>query len=142
MVKRRSTIIAVAAIVVLLAVAGVLLYNIENSSPLNKLSDELYKHGYYFHYSDFYPAEEYKNTTLRSLLAPIGGEAEAVEASRHAGFPSDIDKVGNIVLMLANIDDDSVVTIFLIDGEIELCFIQTIESGEIKSIDEADTADN
>ena len=55
-----------------------------------------------------------------------------VSAAKQAGFAADMDRRGEVSILLYQCDK-GVMTIYLIDGEIELCFIQT-QSGEVYPI--------
>ena len=49
--------------------------------------------------------------------------ADAVAASTAAGFPSDVEKRGEITLFAARAGSDTVM-LYSVDGEPELCFVQ------------------
>ena len=55
-----------------------------------------------------------------------------VSAAKQAGFAADMDRRGEVSILLYQCEK-GVMTIYLIDGEIELCFIQT-QSGEVYPI--------
>ena len=54
------------------------------------------------------------------------------ELSRASGFDADITKSGEVTILLAN-SKSGVITLYLVDGVIELAFIQTGE-GEVRPL--------
>lgn len=118
--KNTLTILAVA----LLAAALVWSLLLNSRSEVSRLVRNLNAaYGYDLRAADIYPAENWEQRSIRSLLPETDLQA-AVEASRAAGLPSDIDEEGHILLLLANTEQDIVVTLFLLDGQIELGFEQ------------------
>lgn len=123
MSKRKKQIIFLAAML-LLAVA--LFWNMmlnkfgEGARLARKLNAD---YGYALQADDIYPAADWKDTTIRTLLPEQDLEV-AVEASRSVGLPSDIDRKGHVALILANAKANIVITLYLLDGEIELGFLQ------------------
>ena len=53
---------------------------------------------------------------------------------RALASPSDIDRTGHITLLMANIGSDNVITLYLIDGEIELGFVQTKGTQTVRAL--------
>lgn len=129
--KTRMIFLAVAA--VLLAAAAVLYFTADNSS-LKALCGTVNAFGYDFVPDDWYAAGGEADTTI--LLLTDGEDlGEAVAASRNAGFPSDAEKRGEVALLLARTENDDVVTAYIVNGELELCFVQTL-AGAIKTLGE------
>lgn len=129
--RARVIIIAVAAALAVGAAAwGMVL---DSNDPLKPVVDKLNSYGYRFVSGDIFIVGETRDTTIAALLA--GTElSEAVEASSAAGFPSDVGARGDIMLMLVELDDAEVITIYLRDERIELCFIQHVTSGEVRPL--------
>ncbi|MEN6472205.1 MAG: hypothetical protein ABFC62_12120 [Clostridiaceae bacterium] len=129
--KTRLIFLAVAA--VLLAVAAVLYFTADNSG-LKELCGSVNAFGYDFVPDDWYAAGGEADSTILSLA---DGEdlSEVAAASLSAGFPSDVEKRGEVVLLLARTENDDVVTAYVVNGEIELCFVQTLD-GAIKALGE------
>ena len=105
---------------------------ISKNDPLEAIANELNAHGYSMRGDELYILGGKVNATIREVLAQgedAGAEELIAAAARQAGFAADIDRRGEITILLYQCDK-GVMTIYLIDGEIELCFIQT-QSGEV-----------
>ncbi|HWR24199.1 MAG TPA: hypothetical protein VN366_12055, partial [Feifaniaceae bacterium] len=64
-----------------------------------------------------------------------GAELDAaISASKETGFPSDVNKTGDVTLIMANAGGDDVITLYLVNGEIELAFVQVTGSDAIKAL--------
>lgn len=126
-------------IVLLLAallIAGAVLLNgtVTEQSPYRAVMEELTRRGYTMTEDDLYDVGSFENSTVRDVLA--GQELEqAVEASIQGGFPGDIDARGSIRLLLLTIENGDVITIFLRDGQIELCFIQRLDDSALRPLE-------
>lgn len=120
--KTRTILLIVAA--ALLAAAAFLYFTSDNSA-LQAVCDKVNAFGYDFVSDDWYVAGGQADTTIEALSS---GEdlSEAVEASKASGFPSDTNKLGEVVLLLGQLENDDVVTVYIVNGEIELCFVQTL----------------
>lgn len=123
--KLRTILLLVAA--ALLAAAAFLFFSAD-SGELSAVCEAVNAHGYSFVPDDWYAAGGQNDTTIAALT----GEdmTEAVAASKAAGFPSDTEKFGEVVLLLGRAENGDVVTIYIVSGAIELCFLQTTD-GEI-----------
>lgn len=129
--RARNILLAAAAL--LIAAAVLLSLDVARNDPLADLARELNAYGYSFDAEDFYVLGGAEDASIREVLEDSGaGLAPAVAASREAGFPSNVGAAGDITVLLASAEK-GVVTIYLRDGEIELCFLQT-EDGEILPI--------
>ena len=118
---RNVTLIAAAA---LLALAILLSLDIARNDPLADLAKQINAYGYDFTAEDFYVLGGAQDTSIAALLGEQGADlADAIAASKACGFPSDVNAAGDITALLANADE-GVVTIYLRDGTIELCFLQ------------------
>ena len=105
---------------------------ISKNDPLEAIANELNAHGYSMRGDELYILGGKADATIREVLAQgedAGAEELIAAAARQAGFAADIDRRGEITILLYQCDK-GVMTIYLIDGEIELCFIQT-QSGEV-----------
>ena len=56
----------------------------------------------------------------------------AADASREAGFSADVNRRGNIVVMLCAVSDEEVITLIIIDGDVEFAFIQVAGTDEVR----------
>lgn len=124
---RNITLIAAGA---LLVIALILAVSIAGDDPLADVAEEINAFGYSLTPEDFYVLGGAGDTSIAALLEKDEAElAPVIEASRACGFPSDTLATGDITALLAN-TDRGVVTVYMRDGNIELCFLQT-EEGEI-----------
>lgn len=131
--SRNIVLIAAAAV---LALALVLRLSI-SEDPRGALARELSAYGYALEAEDLYVLAGARDTTIEAVLrageqaAPLD-LAPALAASLEGGFPSDVSKTGDVTVLLAD-TERGVVTIYLLDGTIELCFLQTA-GGEVLPI--------
>ena len=126
--SNRTKFILLGLAAVLLVVAAVW------SVQLAHLAEELNAFGYSLEGEDIYVLGESRGISIAEVLAGTD-LTEAVAASRAAGFPSDVNAVGDIVAMLAN-TEAGVITLYLRNEAIELCFIQTDE-GQVLPLGES-----
>ncbi len=136
--RTKKILLIVAAILV---VAAVCLYSIaDNSSTLEWVCNELETHGIRISPSQLNYEGNAQNTSIRELMVT---EAEstlkaAIEASIDGGFESDIDAVGNIVLITGELESEDKLTVYIFENAdkpmyIALCFIQNSTTGEVRS---------
>lgn len=129
--RGRNITLAVAALLLIAAV--VLSADIARNDPLADLADEINRFGYTLTAEDFYVLGGAEDTSIAQVLGKEGADlAPAAAASGQAGFPADTQSVGDVTALLAK-TDRGVVTVYLLDGSIQLCFLQT-EDGEIEPI--------
>ncbi|HWS28895.1 MAG TPA: hypothetical protein VN512_02150 [Clostridia bacterium] len=127
--KTRAILLIVAAA---LLAAAAFLYFASGNGALKAVCEEVNAFGYAFLPDDWYTAGGQADTSIEALA---GSEdlSEAVAASKAAGFPSDTEKRGEVVLLLGQLANDDVVTVYIVNGEIELCFVQTL-GGDVFSL--------
>ncbi len=77
--------------------------------------------------------DEWENTSIRALL-PNDDLAAITEASVAAGLPSDVDRVGTVLLVMANTVEDEILTFFYVEGTLELGFVQYKGSDAIHAL--------
>ena len=129
--RGRTVTLAVAA--ALLVIAVVLSVGIARNDPLADLADEINRFGYTLRAEDFYMLGGAEDQSIAQVLADEEtGLAAVVAASGQAGFPADTQTAGDVTVLLAK-TGKGVVTIYLLDGSVQLCFLQT-ENGEIEPI--------
>lgn len=131
--KKRTRIVLITLAAVLLGIAAALNYDTENLGPRAEICNRLAEYGYSFGFDDIYVTGEGDGVSIRELLEHVD-LTDAVAASRQAGFPSDVDSAGQVVALLAALDEERVVTIYTLDGEMELCFIQILDSYEVEPL--------
>lgn len=129
--RGRNITLAVAALLLIAAV--VLSSDIARNDPLADLADEINRFDYALTAEDFYVLGGAEDTSIAQVLGEEGADlAPAAAASGQAGFPADTQSVGDVTALLAK-TDRGVITVYLLDGNIQLCFLQT-EDGEIEPI--------
>lgn len=130
--KRAKLIMFVIAVLMLCAAVIWNIY-LNEQGDLSKLTNIINAYGYSFDYGDFYAAGSTPDTSIAQLLKDTD-LSEAVAASKAAGFPSDIYRVGEVSLLLASLSDTQILTLYAVDGVIELCFLQDIRDNSVYPI--------
>ncbi len=134
LLNRKHTLILLIAAGVLLVGAMIWSFFLNKGSIASRVARELSEKGCSVRAGELYQHEYRRDTSIREMM----GETDlspAVEASVKAGFPSDIDKKGEVYCLLAELEN-GVLTVFLVDEEIELAFIQIPDSDEVLTIGE------
>lgn len=126
--SKKTRYILLGAAALLLAAALLWGSSIEKTDALARIAKELNEFGFSLVGDDLYVYGEARNTSIRELF-PETDLSDAVACSLAAGFPSDIDRVGDVVLLLAKVKE-GVITVYLVNGSTELCFIET-ETGNV-----------
>lgn len=123
-VENKRLFVLIAAAAALLIAALVWRIALESGSLSSKIIGELRNKGCFISADTLYQHEFKRNTSISALLE---GEdlAPAVAVSKQAGFPSDTEKIGDVYCLLAELDGGAVLTVFVVDEQIELAFIQT-----------------
>jgi len=135
MIENKTTKYIIFTIALIMLIAAVIwTISIGQNDELKKVADRINAYGYRFRGEDIYILGESRDVSIISLLDE-GDIRDAVAASVAAGFASDIHAIGDVVVMLIQVDDDgNVITIYLRDGEIELCFVRNIDTEEVKML--------
>lgn len=127
--KKQRLILIICA--VLLAVAAIVWRAVlDTKSESAKLSAYL-NNNFDYHVSadSIYIAAAWDGTSISELLA--GDELDyIVELSKDAGFSSNINKVGDITLVLCYTDRGDIATLYIMGSDIELGFAQS-EDGSL-----------
>lgn len=133
MSKNTKLIVLLAA--ALLIVCAVLLNGtVSQQSPYRAAVEELTARGYTLTEDDLYDVGSFEDTTIAEVLA--GQDlTQAVEASMAGGFPSDVNAVGSIKMLLLTMENQDIITIFLRDGSIELCFVQRLDDSAVRPLE-------
>ncbi|MEL7609572.1 MAG: hypothetical protein AAGU74_08710 [Bacillota bacterium] len=131
--KKRTKILLLAAAIVLLCIAAALNYKLDNLGARSEIVNKINAFGYELDYADLYITGDTPSASIRTLMTDVPLE-DAVEASRQCGFDGDVDRVGEVVVLLASISETEVITVFTVNGQIELCFIQILNSYEVKPL--------
>lgn len=130
MVKGRARLIMLVLAALLVIGAIWLSFSIGSGSELERLCELVNKYGYDVRYDDIYPASSADNASLFELTGVTRGD-EAYEASVANGFPADIDTAGDVAVLLAPADEGRVITLMVLNGEVQLAFIQVLSTGEM-----------
>ena len=136
MTRRGRTIISVIAALIMLA--ALIWLGIRNmNDPLQAVVRAVNGRGYAITSEDLYVYDSRTDTDIKSMLASGAGITQSdiesmAELSRASGFDADITKSGEVTILLAN-SKSGVITLYLVDGVIELAFIQTGE-GEVRPL--------
>ena len=127
--RKRTLALLIAACVLLV---GALTWRIllEKNSLASRIVRELAAHGCTVDASALYQHEHRSGTSIRAMMGEKDMTA-AAEVSRAAGFPSDIDRQGEVYCLLAQLENGRVLTVFVVDEQTELAFIQIPDSDEV-----------
>lgn len=124
----RNALLIVALVLILIAAAIRII--VGSSGLADDVAKELKKHGCTISAEALYQQSYSKHSSISELMQNID-LSEIKSVSSAAGFSSDIDKEGEVYLLLAKLDDDNVLTVFVVDEKIELAFIQVLGSEEV-----------
>jgi len=129
--KTRQTVLIAAIVILLLCVIWT--FTRGRSSERSRICAFLAEYGYDCTDEDLLFAYDEKNTSIRTALGMTDMELEpCVNASRNAGFPSDVDKTCSVTLILYS-DGTDTVYMYMADGEPELVFTED-RDGNIKPV--------
>lgn len=134
--KTARTVMLIAAAVLVIG-AVVLNFVLDSRGGYTELITALEGFGYTVEMDDVILADSRTECTVDELLEEAD-KAEGVSASGRAGFPSDIYKSGTVDLLLvvceeADTGEPVVITLFVLDGSIELAFVQySDEDGTVR----------
>lgn len=131
--KKHRNILLIASGLALLA-ALALWGNLAGQNPNEPLAAMLRARGYTVDAEQFYHAGSFQGQSISQVLSGVD-LAEAVAASQAGGFPSDVGRPGAVELLLCGMGNGDVITLFLLDGQAELCFVQSITAGTVAALD-------
>ena len=134
----RTSLIICAAVI--LAAAIIWNVSLNATGELTRLVKLLERYGYAVSTDELYPSGSADNTTADELFASEANDGKsdaaildaAADASREAGFSADVNRRGNIVVMLCAVSDEEVITLIIIDGDVEFAFIQVAGTDEVR----------
>lgn len=134
----KTSLIICAAVIL----AAVIIWNVSLNATgeLTRLVKLLERYGYAVSTDELYPSGSADNTTAAELFASEANDGKsdaeildaAADASREAGFSADVNRRGNIVVMLCAVSDEEVITLIIIDGDVEFAFIQVAGTDEVR----------
>ena len=130
----KNTKLIILLIAALLVICAVLLNGaVSQQSPYKAAVEELTARGYTLSEDDLFDVGRFEDSTIAEVLA--GQDlSQAVEVSIAAGFPSDINARGNINMLLLTMENKDIITLFLRDGNIELCFVQRLDDSAVRPL--------
>ena len=125
-------------IIAAVLLAAGLLWNaaLERNSESGRLIKTLKSYGYSLRRDELHPIGTWEEQSISALLSEVKLN-KAVEASKAAGFSSDIERKGTVSLIMADAGGGSVLTLYLVNGEIELAFVQNPGSFDVLPLGEA-----
>ena len=135
-IKKKTAQNALLLVALCLLMGAVLLkLYIDRNNPFDQIIAMLDAYGYTVREDELYVEGEYRQTTIQALFKDVE-LAQAVEASEAGGFPSRIDRKGDVVLLLLATRAEDIITLYYLDGQPELCFVQTVASHAVKPLGE------
>ncbi len=129
--KTARTLLVIAA--VLLVIALVWRFFLEKNSFSGSIVRRLAQHGCNIEADELYKHDFAKNTSIRAIVGDTDMTC-AADVSRECGFDADIDKTGDVYVLLANLGDERVLTVYVVDETIQLAFIQIPNSDSVLPI--------
>lgn len=130
----RNALLIAALVLIIIAVAIRII--VGSTGLADKVVEELKKHGCVVSAEELYQESYSKHSSIAELMHDI--ELSGIQSvSSAAGFPSDINKEGEVYLLLAQLDSERVLTVFVLDERVELAFIQVLGSNEVFPVNEA-----
>lgn len=127
--KQRNILLIASAVV--LALALLLWQGLPAEHPYEHVAALLREAGYTVEAEQLYNAGSFPDQSIAGALSNVDLD-EAVAASLSGGFPSRVEQVGDVALLLCALENQDVITIFLLNGEPELCFVQPLSGGALK----------
>ncbi len=129
--KQRNILLLASAAV--LALALLLWRGLPAEHPYEHVAALLRDAGYTVEAEQLYNAGSFPDQSIAGALSGISLD-EAVAASLAGGFPSRVEQVGDVTLLLCALENEDVITIFLLNDEPELCFVQPLLGGALKTL--------
>ncbi len=124
----KVTIVLCVLVVVLGLAAWV--YLLSDRGELTTLANDINDYGYYLKWDDLKVVTSVKDTTIRELL-PDTDLSEIIAISQKSSMPADVDVRGEVTVVVSELYNGDVITVYLLDGKRELGFVQVPSTGEI-----------
>ena len=121
--------------ILLLILAVYLWRGLEARNPNAPIVDMLRSRGYTVELDQLYYVGSFPDQSISQVLSGVD-LSEAVAASEAAGFPSRVDQAGEVSLLVCMLGNGDAITVYLLDGEMELCFLQSLVDGSVTPLDE------
>lgn len=125
----------------LIVIAVVLRVFITADSLSDRIARELKSHGCTVNADELSQQIYKKHASISSVMEGID-MTDALSASLECAFPSDMLREGELYLLLAPLDDEHILTVFVIDEEVEFAFIQVKGSEEVLPVNAVLTLPN
>lgn len=129
--KQRNLLLLAGVCVLALALA--LWGGLAGRHPYASVAELLRGRGYTVEAEQLYTVGSFADQSISAVLSGVNLE-EAVAASLEGGFPSRVEEAGDVTLLLCALGNQDVITIFLLDGKPELCFVQPLLGGSLKPL--------
>ena len=139
--KKKNGLDAGRSMLLLLVAAAILIgafvwrILLEKNGLAPRIAAELYSHGLKLDPAELEQNAHRADATIREMLADAELDA-LVAASERAGFPSDVDKRGEVYCLLAALNEKDVLPVFVVNARVELAFVQTLGSGDVRAVNE------
>jgi len=128
---KRILLFCVGAILLIVIVWSILL---SRGGEQAHLCEQINAFGYHVIPEDLYVSDvSGEKVSIREALAGMD-LSEVIDVSRQAGFSCDVDTVGQVVLVMVPIGEDQVITLYLLDEEIALGFVQQQNTGIVEKL--------
>lgn len=114
----------------LLTVAMVWSIVLNSSSFTRKIEAQLSRHGIEVVMDDFIQQSYEKKTSIREMMDGIDLD-DIIDVSEAVGLSADVDRIGEVYLLLAEVGDGSVLSVFVVDETVELAFVQKPGEGKV-----------
>lgn len=110
--SKTTRYILVGTAIALLAAALVWRVALNSTGELSKIRRTINDYGYFVGEDAIYPAGYMEAGSIAGMLADEDIDMQAaVNASKSSGFPSDVNRQGEVALILAAISDTEVITL-------------------------------
>lgn len=129
--KQRNILLLAGVCVLALALA--LWGGLAARHPYAPVVELLRERGYTLEPDQLYTVGSFTDQSISAVLSGVNLE-EAVAASLEGGFSSRVDVNGDVTLLLCALGNQDVITLFLLDGKPELCFVQPLLGGGLKPL--------
>ena len=106
--KTARTLLVIAAALLIIALAW--RFFLEKNSFSGGIVRSLAQHGCNIEADELYKHNFAKNTSIRALVGDTD-MTRAADVSRECGFDADIDKTGDVYVLLANLGDEQVLSL-------------------------------
>ncbi|MEG1560306.1 MAG: hypothetical protein RRY79_04530 [Clostridia bacterium] len=122
-ISKQTKLILLAIAFTLIVGAIVWSFTRGTTGALAKLCAQMETFGYKLIPDDLFIAFDSDDTTIETVLSGKPNH-EIVSLSKEKGFKADLTAPGGVTVILSKLDD-GILTLYLLNGEIQLAFIET-----------------